>query len=332
VNQGLLENLERFIARDNFDLSVYIDGQVDGWKVAGPADTVNRIYGLPIMGDTRFIVFDKRIFDDWGVPHLSPTPTVEEVLTAARRMTGRNPRTGEHNYGVTFRGTDADDTLMNFNEYFGGSWGTGLRFNDMTVEFNTATMARAAETLRQFAALAPSGTMQNAGAERFGQTDNNIAINLRANPAVIMNIQALGLDDRYEVARLFVHPTVGKGTLFVGSPLAIGTSSRVKDEAWEWIKFTATDFFAEYWWENQRNEGLPVTRHAFNLPGIRDNTNYSRILESMMTLWTPRYLYRAGQPRTILTAAVQNIILNNANIQETLNTAQRESESWIRMQ
>jgi ABC-type Fe3+ transport system substrate-binding protein len=174
--------------------------------------------------------------------------------------------------------------------------------------------------------------MQNAGAERFGRADNNIAINLRANPAVMMNIQALGLDDRYEAARLFVHPTVRKGTLFVGSPLAIGTSSRVKDEAWEWLKFTASDFFTEYWWENQRNEGLPVTRHAFNLPGIIDNTNYSRILESMSFLWAPRYLYRAGQPRTILTAAVQNIILNNANIQEALNTAQRESENWIRMQ
>ncbi|MDR0390103.1 MAG: extracellular solute-binding protein [Spirochaetaceae bacterium] len=331
-DQGLLENLESYIQRDKFDLGVYIDGQVDGWKTAGPNDQENHIYGLPLMGDTRYIIYDKKIFDDWGVAYLSATPTVEEVLEAARKMTGKNPKTGEQNYGVTIRGRDADDTLVNLNEYFGGSWGSGIRFPDMKVEFNSSTMVKAAGLLKQLLAYAPSGTMQDAGSEKFGQPDNNIAIHLRGNPSITMNIQALGLDSRYTAARLFVHPTLNKGNLFVGSPLAIGSSSTVKDAAWEWIKFTASDFFCEYWWENQKYEGLPVTKHAFDLPGIKDNANYTTVIETLAYLWTPRYLYRAAQPRTILTAAVQNIILNNANIQDALNTAQRETEDWIKVQ
>ncbi|MDR3192501.1 MAG: extracellular solute-binding protein, partial [Treponema sp.] len=332
ADQNLLENLEKYIQRDKFDLGVYIDGQVDGWKTAGPNDKENHIYGLPLIGDTRYIIYDKKIFDDWGVQYLSGTPTVEEILAAAQKMTGKNPKTGEQNYGITFRGLDADDTLMNLNEYFGGSWGSGIRFREMKVEFNSATMIKSAETLKQLISYAPAGIMQNAGAEKFGQSDNNIAINLRANPSAMMNIQALGLDGRYAAARLFVHPSVKKGTLFVGSPLAIGSSSKAKDAAWEWIKFTSSDFFSEYWWENQKNEGLPVTKHAFNLSGIRDNANYTVIIESMKYLWTPRYLYRAGQPRTILTSAIQSIILNNANIQNALGIAQKETEDWIKVQ
>jgi ABC-type glycerol-3-phosphate transport system substrate-binding protein len=332
ADQGLLENLEKYIQRDKFDLSVYIDGQVDGWKTAGPNDRENHIYGLPLMGDTRYIAYDKKIFDDWGVKYLSATPTLEEVEAAAQKMTGTNPKTGEQNYGITFRGRDTDDTIMNFNEYFGGSWGSGLRFQGMKVEFNNATMVKSAETLKRLVSYSHPGVMQEAGAEKFGQADNNIAINLRATPATMMNLQALGLDNRYAAARLFVHPTVKKGNLFVGSPLAIGSSSTAKDAAWEWIKFTASDFFCEYWWENQKYEGLPVTTHAFDLSGIKDNANYTMVIESMKYLWTPRYLFRAGQPRTILTSALQSIILNNADIQTALNTAQKETEDWIKVQ
>jgi ABC-type glycerol-3-phosphate transport system substrate-binding protein len=332
AEQGLLENLEKYIQRDKFDLGVYIDGQVDGWKAAGPNDKENHIYGLPLIGDTRYIAYDKKIFDDWGVPYFSAAPTVEEVLEAAKKMTGRNPKTGEQNFGVFYRGTDADDTLMNLNEYYGGSWGSGIRFREMKVSFNTPSMAKAAETLRQLTAYAPSGIMQNQGGEKFGTAENNIAMHIRTAPNVLMNIQALGLDSRYAIARLFVSPAAKKGSLFVGSPLAIGATCKVKDAAWEWIKFTAGDFFCEYWWENQKAEGLPVTKHAFTLAGIKDNVNYTRVIESMGSLWTPRYVYRAGQPRTILTSAIQKILLEKADVQAALNTAQKETEDWIKVQ
>jgi ABC-type glycerol-3-phosphate transport system substrate-binding protein len=133
ADQGLLEPLESYIQKDKFDLNVFLPGQIDGWKVAGPNDKDFRIYGFPLLGDTRLIGYDKKIFDDWGVPYLSKNPTVEEVLAAAAKMTGKNPKTGEQNYGIAWRGTDADDTLTNLAEYYGGRWGSGLRNRDLKI-------------------------------------------------------------------------------------------------------------------------------------------------------------------------------------------------------
>ena len=117
AEQDLLEPLQPYNDKDKFDLSVYIDGQVDGWKVVGVKDSETQIYGLPMIADTRFIVYDKQIFDNWGVPYLSSEPTLEEIIDAAKKMTGINPVSGEQNYGITFSGKDAGDTLMNINEY-----------------------------------------------------------------------------------------------------------------------------------------------------------------------------------------------------------------------
>ena len=39
AEQGLLEPLQPYIDKDNFDLGQYFDGQVEGWKAMGPEDT-----------------------------------------------------------------------------------------------------------------------------------------------------------------------------------------------------------------------------------------------------------------------------------------------------
>ena len=83
AGQGLLEPLQPYIDKDGYDLSVYMDGQVDGWMTVGPDDTELQIYGLPLIADGRFIVYDKQLFDEWGVEYLSDQPTVEEILEKA---------------------------------------------------------------------------------------------------------------------------------------------------------------------------------------------------------------------------------------------------------
>ena len=119
AEQGLLEPLQAYIDRDSYDLGVYIDGQVDGWKVVGPEDSEPQIYGLPMIGDTRFLVYDKQIFDDWGVPYLSETPTPEEILAAAKQMTGANPKTGKENFGLFHKGGHRDEPQRVLRRHMG---------------------------------------------------------------------------------------------------------------------------------------------------------------------------------------------------------------------
>lgn len=332
ADQGLLEPLQPYIDRDNFDLSVYMDGQVDGWKVAGPEDTEPQIYGLPFIADTRYICYDKQLFDEWGVEYLSATPTLDEILEKAAKMTGTNPVSGKQNYGIFHNGLDAADTVMNLNEYFGGTWGTGNRSNEMQVFFNTDTMVQAIDALIELNKLAPDGVMANQGGENFGSAENNIAIHMRCHPAILNNIQAQGLDDRYGISRLFINEEEGMGGMFAGSPVVIAASSEVKDAAWEYIKFVSSDFFAQYFWENQRNEGLPCQKVALTFDDVKNNENILAMLDSVQYLWTPRYVYRAGQARSILITAVEDAALNGKTATEVLEAAQKSANEWIAAQ
>lgn len=332
ASQGLLEPLTPYIEKDSFDLDVYIDGQVDGWKVQGPDDTEPTIYGLPVIGDTRVIMYDKKLFDDFGVEYLSDEPTVEEILEKANQLTGTNPVTGEKVYGIIHNGKDAGDTVMNLNEYYGGTWGTGMNQNELLMNFNSETMVKAVNTLSEINALSPEGAMTGQGGETFGTPTNNVAIHLRCNPEVLSNVSMLGLEEQYGVSRLFINEEEGMGGLFAGSPMVMAANSENKDAAWEYMKFTGSEFYANYMWENQRYEGLPTTKAILNHEDIKDDENLLKLFSSMEYLWTPRYSYRAGQGRYTLSSAVEDIVLNNIDTQTRLDSAQKEIEEWIEIQ
>lgn len=332
VEQDLLEPLQPYIDKDKYDLDIYLDGQVDGWKVAGLNDSEPQIYSLPLLGDTRIITYDKKLFDDWGVEYLSEAPTLEEIIEKSEKMTGTNPVTGEENYGLTFKGSDAADTVMNINEYLGGTWGTGYRMNELKTDFNSDTIVQAAEYLLELAKYAPEATMAGQGAELYGTENNNIAINLRSAPSNIFAAQELGLGERYGVSRLFINEQEGMGGMFAGSPLAIGKTSKNKDAAWEYIKFTSSEFVQKYLWENQKLQALPVIKDGLNFDGIKDDEAVTALVESMEYLWTPRYVYRASQPRYILSDAVESVMLGNATAKDALDKAQKEAEDWVSQQ
>ncbi|WP_229675687.1 extracellular solute-binding protein [Saccharibacillus kuerlensis] len=329
AEQGLLEPLQSYIDRDKFDLDQYFGGQVEGWKAMGPEDTDLQIYGLPFIGDTRVIVYDKKIFDDWGVPYLSKEPTIEEILEKAEKMTGKNPKTGEQNYGLTFNKSDAADTVMNINESKGGKWGTGFLWKDMELEFNTPTMVEALDLLKKAKEYAPEGVLAGQGAENFLTEKNNVAINLRAAPGFITDIKANGTEDRYDAALLFVNPEEKMGGMFAGSPFSIGKSSTQKELAWEWLKFSSSDFFQQFMWDNYRNESTPVVKASTEWASVKEIPQMSVVLDAMGRLWAPRYPYRSGQPRYILSENVEKALLESTSSQEALDKAQKDAAEWI---
>ncbi|MGG1876200.1 extracellular solute-binding protein [Paenibacillus cisolokensis] len=329
AEQGLLEPLQPYIERDSFDLDIYLNGQVDGWRAMGPNDQEPEIYSLPFIGDARFIVYDKQLFDDWGVEYLSEEPTIEEIIEKASKMTGTNPKTGEKNYGLTFNGNDAADSIMNINESKGGQWGTGFLWKDMKLEFDSPTMIEAAELLKEATQYAPEGVLVNQGAENFLQDNNNVAINLRVAPGFVNSLETFGTQDRYQAALLFKHPEKGMGGMFAGSPFAIGANSQNKDLAWEWLKFSGSEFFQEYMWNEQRSHSMPVIKAAAEWESVKEVPQMDIILKQMSQLWAPRYPYRAGQPRYILSENVERILLGELSAADAMKKAQDEATKWL---
>lgn len=294
--------------------------------VQGPDDEDVQIYALPVLGDTRYICYDKTLFDQWGVQYLSEHPTIDEIVEKAQRMTGKNPVTGEDNYGVFWRGTDASDTVVNIAEALGGTWGSGNRFSELHYNFNSEAFVQAAEILKALIPYAPQGVMSNAGGEKFGTNENDVAINLRTMPGVLMDIKELGNADRYEIAYLFVNPDTGTGGLFAGSPFAIGSTSQVKDLAWEFIKYSSGEFFQSYLWTECGE--VPCINAAMEFEGIKGDEQYGKMLDSMRYLWTPRYPYRAANPRGVLVAAIESIVNGTLDAKTALDQAQADCEVW----
>lgn len=328
--QGLLDPLGPYIDKDNFDLEQFINGQVDGWKAMGPDDSELNIYGIPFLGDTRLIVYDKLIFDQWGVEYLSEEPTLEEIEEKAKLMTGLNPVTGEMNYGITFKAKDAADSMVNIAEYKGGTWGEGFRWNEMTTRFDSSEMVEATAYMVNLLQYAPEGLMAGQGSEHWLTETNNIAINLREAPQYQRNTIALGLEDRYQGALLFVNEEKGMGGMFAGSPFAIGATSENKDLAWEFIKFSASDDVQQYLFLNMEN--VPVTKSSYNWDSVKSNPQMEVILDSMGRLWTPRYPYRASQPRFILSENVEKALLGEVSPKEAMDKAQSDIIEWIGQQ
>ncbi len=226
-------------------MDVYIENQINGWVALGPDDDDFEIYGVPLEGDTRYIAFDKKLFDQWGVEYLSEHPTMDEVLEKAQQMTGTNPETGEENYGVWFRGDwSTAFTLINAAEGQNGRWGTGFDWSEVTFEFDSEEMVNGLEWLLELQEYAPSGLVSNQGNEFWLTENNNIGIVLNYGPGDLLNqAQVMGFEDRIGIVNEFIGDE-GMGGMFAGSPISIASSSPNKDLAWEFIKFTSSEFFS----------------------------------------------------------------------------------------
>ncbi|RKL65563.1 sugar ABC transporter substrate-binding protein [Salipaludibacillus neizhouensis] len=328
--QGLLEPLQPYIETDSeFSTDIFIDQQVEGWKALGPDSNELEIFGLPFFGDARFITYDKKLFDDWGVEYLSEYPTMEEVREKAAKMTGINPVTGEQNYGTWFRGDwSSAFTLLNAAEGLGGKWGSGFAWEDVSFEFNSPEMLESLNWMLEMQKLAPEGIVSNQGNEKWMTKENNIAIMLNTGPGeLVQQTYAQGLEDRIAIAQEFKNEE-GKGGLFAGSPITIGKSSENKELAWEWLKFATSDFAQQYFYET--GAAFPSVKSALEWESVKKYEDLlGPVFKAMETPYTPRYHWAAAQPRFILTSEIESALTGKRSAKEALDKAQKESTEWL---
>src|SRR5690606_15548344 len=104
MQQGLLRSIDDLLANDSsFSGDIYLKGIWEN-SYSTVAFDGNTRFGLAAILGKRVTIYDKKIFEDWGVEPLSENPTPEEILDKAKQMTGKNPVTGEDNYGLWWSG------------------------------------------------------------------------------------------------------------------------------------------------------------------------------------------------------------------------------------
>lgn len=241
--EGLLRDIDDLIAGDSdFDSNIYLDGVLNNSYSTKSLDKKNQ-FGIPAVLGRRMTIFDRKLFEEWGVEPLSDKATPEEILNASLKMTGKNPKTGEDNFGIYWSGNSINgSTLVGLTLAFGakGAEGSLSDMKNIKWQLNSPEMVKVFEWLKKAAPLAPPGFVNAQGAENFGLAKNNIAIGIDMNGGSTMSEFRTSGDktqlDRFE-ATMNIGPN-GESWVAV-DPFIMTKDAKDVKASWEVMKFLA---------------------------------------------------------------------------------------------
>ncbi|MFU1793843.1 ABC transporter substrate-binding protein [Paenibacillus azoreducens] len=252
--EGLLRDLDDLIKEDkSFDPSIFLSGIMNNsYSTKSPDGT--KQFGIPVALGRRMTIYDKKLFEDWGVEPLSAKAAPQEILEKEKKMTGKNPKTGEDNYGLYWSGNSLNgSTFVALTLAFGakGAEGTLKDVKSIKWHLNTPEMVKVMEWLKEAAKLPPAGFVNAQGSENFGLDKNNIAIALDSSGGSTMNEfqskKNKDLLDRFEPV-LNMGPK-GEGWVAV-DPFIMAKNAKDVKASWEVIKFLTSPMTQKYMYEN----------------------------------------------------------------------------------
>lgn len=332
--QGLLRPIDDLLEKDTEfkPEDLYLEGIWNNSYSVRSLDMKQR-FGLPYALGQRMTVYDKKIFDDWGVEYLSEHPTAEEILEKAKKMTGKNPKTGEDNYGLYWSGNSLNgSTIIALTFAFGATGAEGTLDDPKNIKWqlNTPEMVKVMEWFKEASKLCPPSFVNGQGAENFGRENNNIAIALDSNGAkVIGDFKATGkkdMIDRYE-ATVNLGPD-GEGWVAM-DPIIMAKEPKNVDAAWTVMKFLAS--YDTQKWAHENGGNAPTIKNAdFVIP----EDKYLRVAFKIADNAKPSLLDEANPFFMSDIVPKINGYMSEAaggnppDIQKTLDELQKKATDW----
>jgi multiple sugar transport system substrate-binding protein len=333
---GLLMNLNKFMDTDktfNYE-KIYPAGLKTSYNLTDY--TGKTVVALPFILGYRIIVYDKQIFDDWGVPYLSDHPTPQEILQDASKMTGKNPKTGVRNYGVWAQGNSLNLSWILSAGYAFGVTGCEGSLNKPSALKWSINSPQSVQTLQWASNLTkymPAAFVNGVGNEKFGTKDNDIAIGLDVTGVNIM-AQYNATSDQSLLDRYI--PTQGLGPKGEGWVVAdgIGMSSKVKPAdqavAWDVLKYLASAETEKWYSDNFGPSPMGVKDTSFYNPKDKYILANAKEVEN-----APASIYDSGNPfyTSDIQPDFQSIISNvaagkNVDVQADLDSLQKKAVAW----
>ncbi|WP_165972005.1 extracellular solute-binding protein [Paenibacillus piri] len=325
-NQGLSEDLSPWLekdkewSKDHYVSPSLFTGPLEVDKTGQPVNNA-----LPIAVDASGIYYDKKLFQDFGVPFISDHPTWDEIADKAKRLTGINPVTGETCYGVFMR-IPSDHVGYNVSiiaNTFGADMGRmGYKEYLNRVSLNSEGMVKAANYLKSLMPFAPPGMIQGQGGEKWSTPRNNIAIYINLPAIQMQKFRSLKLTDRYDVA-MIPQGLDGSGGFLGGIRVQMVKNAQAKELAWEIVKWMSVGNGQRFLWETKTM--MPVSLKALGpdyKPDALDEKMFSMVgqAQRMSPIWFTTAKFA-------LTRAMEKVLLKDTPAQEALNQAQQEVDS-----
>ncbi len=225
-SKNALREIEPFIEKDpDFNLNDYYPGMLRTFTYKG------HLYGLPKDASASILYYNKEMFAKEGVEFPNESWTWDDFLEAAKRLTKRDESGGIIQYGA------GPYPLFDLIWQNGGRVLSedGKRCLLDSPEAIEAIQFKA-DLIRKYRVtpLPPEGEIAGVGSRREFFTMGKMAMHIEMYPAVSILRQTCKFD--WDIAPL-PSGKVRRGSMVVGSALAITTQSKHPQQAWEWIKW-----------------------------------------------------------------------------------------------
>ncbi len=330
AKRGLLQNLDELIAGDKDFKNVW-GKQLDTDKVWGP--DAQHLYYIPDNTGERVFNWDSTIFADYGVAPLSKNPTLDEIATKAKAMTGTDPKTGKQTYGYWYQGKYTVWQFLSIAHSMGANWGSIDGKGKMTVNWNTPTYVKALQWLVDMSKYAPAGALaSDAMPDGFLSDDNVVGIIPEGEQGYFIQplIANPDLQARFRSSFNLRGPD-GLGGVATITPIAMAASCPDKDAAWTALTWLAGAPEAEAYYFQASGRLPSADTGAQAVPALSKFPDADVVLTQPQFAEAP-YPWAADQPRFSLQNAIEAAISGTATPADALVQAQKEVDDWLAKQ
>lgn len=330
--RGYLENLDPWIKNDPSFKDVWPGDYLEQWRGWGPGNPDNQ-WALPYLGGNRVIHYDATLFQQWGQEPLSQHPTLDEIEQKAKAMTGKNPVTGEQNYGYWYQGKYINWQFQAIAHAMGATWGKVNDDGTWSINWDTPEYLKALQWLVMMSKYAPPGALAaDAMPEGFLTDSNVVAIIPEGEPGYYLKqfVASPDLAKRFRTTYNLQGPD-GKGGLFIADPVAMAASCQNKQAAWEVMKWlTMSPESQKYNFDAGGN--LPVIQGSADaIPALGQLPDADAIL-NQNAFAERRYPWASSEPRFALQAAIEAALAGTITPEAALKQAQKETDDWLKAQ
>jgi multiple sugar transport system substrate-binding protein len=252
--RGMLSDLTPLINRDKYDLSQFLTGLPDKFKVHG------KHYGIPQLTTFGTLLFyNKTLFDNEGIKY-PPVDwddrswTYDKMLETARKLT-KNPGTPEAVYGLNYGPQRPTQYAWNFGgeAYLPEHWTDGIAQRTQVDSEASVRGHEFAQDLRWKHQVAPrSGTDPTTGINFIG---GRYAMQLDGG----WNFWGYTVIKDFKWGAAAVPYQANNKNVAYNDFWELGSQTKVKDAAWEFIKHLAS---ADVQKEYSNLTGTPPTNKA----------------------------------------------------------------------
>ncbi len=231
-DKGVLEPLDDYIKETGFDIDDFYGNAVNECRYKG------KLYGIPVAIDSYAMYYNKKMFDEAGVPYPDETWDFDKYLEMCKKLTVDKNGDGR----LDQWGTDVHIDAITANIYLYGFGGRYLS------EDNTKCVLNSPESVRTFEFMtdliykykvaptnADTANMDNSRLFTQGKIATVISGSWAADAVYSKEGKAINLD--FDVAPVPKGP-MGRYTKLLINSYAVMRRSRHKKEAWllvQWI-------------------------------------------------------------------------------------------------